>query len=180
MSTLPPTPDDWSAQEPKLGTTPGFGARGRERRLQPDRRQRIWFSLLYGSVRPRRRAPARRLDDARFHAKDWHGAHLWAVSILILILSVADAFLTVTLMAGGAVEVNPFMAIFVGSNVAVFAGLKMTMTGVSVLLMVFLARYRFMRLVRVEVILYGVLVAYLVLIAHELRMLQTLPGPQWL
>lgn len=136
--------------------------------------------MLYGSVRPRRRLPARRLDDGRFQAMDWHGAHLWAVSILILILSVADAFLTLTLMAGGAVEVNPFMAILVGSNVAVFAGLKMTMTGLSVLMMVFLARYRFMRVVRVEVILYGVLAAYVVLIAHEMRMLHTFPGPQLL
>ena len=83
-------------------------------------------------------------------------------------------------MAGGAVEVNPFMAMFVGSNVAVFAGLKMTMTGVSVLMMVFLARYRFMRLVRVEVILYAVLLAYIVLMAHELRMLHALEGPQLL
>ena len=41
-----------------------------------------------------------------------------------------------------------------------FAALKMAMTGVGVMLMVFLARYRFMRLLRVEWVLYGVLIAY--------------------
>jgi hypothetical protein len=34
--------------------------------------------------------------------------------------------------------------------------------------------------VRVEVILYGVLAAYVVLIAYEMRMLHTFPGPQLL
>jgi Domain of unknown function (DUF5658) len=105
---------------------------------------------------------------------DWHGAHLWAVSLVILILSVADAFLTVTLISGGAVEVNPVMAMFIGGNVAVFAGFKIAMTGASILLMVFLARYRFMRVLRVEVMLYAVLTGYIVLMIHELHMLQVL------
>jgi len=145
-----------------------------ERRSRVERRQRIWWSLLYGSFRPRRRRPSRRLDEATFRALDWHGAHLWAVSIGILILSVADAFLTVILLSRGAVEVNPFMAAMVGRNLTLFAGLKMAITGVSVMLLVFLARYRFMRVVRVEVILYCVFGAYLMLIYHELGMLRQL------
>ena len=145
-----------------------------ERRIRPDRRRRFWWSLLYGGVRPRRRRPARRLADGRFHARDWHGTHLWTAAIGILILNVADAFLTLRLMEGGAVEVNPFMALFVGSNVAVFASLKMALTGICVALMVLLSGYRFMRVLRVEVILYGVLLGYVILIAHEVGMLRQL------
>jgi hypothetical protein len=130
--------------------------------------------LLYGSIRPRRRRPARRLEDGRFHVLDWHATHLWAVSVSILILSMVDAFLTLKLMEGGAVEVNPFMALFVGGSSAVFAGLKMAITGVCVALMVLLAGYRFMRVLRVEVILYGVFMAYLILICHEVGMLRQL------
>jgi hypothetical protein len=168
---------DWIPQEVQGGAHPVNGASD-ERRRRCDRRQRIWWSLLYGSFRPRRRRPARRTEDARYHALDWHGAHLWAVSIGILTLSVADAFLTVTLMSGGAVEVNPLMAAVVGRNVTVFAALKAAVTGLSVVLMVFLARYRFMRLVRVEVMLYCVLGAYALLICHEIGMLQQLAdGP---
>jgi hypothetical protein len=57
----------------------------------------------------------------------------------------------------------------------VFAILKIAMTGVCVMLMVFLARYRFMRVVRVELLLYGVLMTYLFLVGHELGMLRMLP-----
>jgi hypothetical protein len=92
-----------------------------------------------------------------------------------LILSVVDAFLTVTLMSGGAVEVNPIMAAVMGHDIGVFAILKIAMTGVCVMLMVFLARYRFMRLVRVELLLYGVLLTYLLLVGHELGMLRMIP-----
>ena len=80
--------------------------------------------------------------------------------------------MTVTLISGGAVEVNPFMRLFVGGNATIFVALKMALTGSCVAVMVFLARYRFLRLVRVDVFLYCILAAYLVLIVHELGMLR--------
>jgi Domain of unknown function (DUF5658) len=144
----------------------------RERRARADRRRRVWWSVWYGSFNPRRRAPPRRLDDSRFHSLDWHSAHLLAVAISILLLSVMDAFLTVVLLQGGADEVNPIMAALIYRSVGVFAALKMGLTGVSVALMVFLARYRFMRLLRVEWVLYGVLIAYVTLISYEVWMLK--------
>jgi hypothetical protein len=143
-----------------------------ERRARADRRRRVWWSVWYGSFNPRRRAPPRRLDDSRFHSLDWHSAHLLAVAITILLLSVTDAFLTVVLLQGGADEVNPIMAAVIYRSVGVFAALKMGLTGVSVALMVFLARYRFMRLLRVEWVLYGVLIAYVTLISYEVWMLK--------
>ena len=169
MSTLPPTQDDWS---PARAQHAGHGS---ERRLRVDRRQRMWWAFFYGSIRPRRRRVGRRTDDGRFQPTDWHGAHLWAASVSILILSVVDAFLTVTLMAGGAVEVNPVMAAVMGHDIGVFAILKIAMTGGCVMLMVFLARYRFMRVIRVELLLYGVLLTYVFLVAHEMGMLRMLP-----
>jgi hypothetical protein len=148
---------------------------GFDRRARPDRRERMWWAFFYGSIRPRRRRAGRRTDDGRFQPTDWHGAHLWAVSLSILILSVVDAFLTLTLMSGGAVELNPVMAALMGHDIGVFAVLKIAMTGSSVMLMVFLARYRFMRVIRVELLLYGVLLTYLFLVGHEMAMLGMLP-----
>jgi hypothetical protein len=175
MSTAirPPT-EDWASNQ--------LQGRARvapdERRSRADRRRRIWWAVLYGSFNPRRRRPPRRLDDSRYHSLDWHAAHLLAVSIAILILNVADAFMTVTLLSHGAIEVNPFMAVLVSRNVALFASLKMAMTGISVMLMVFLARYRFMRVIRVEMVLYGVLLAYVILIGYEFSMLHSLRDAQ--
>ena len=95
-----------------------------------------------------------------------------AVSISILLLSVVDAFLTLVLLTGGADEVNPIMAAIIYKSVGLFAALKMSLTGVGLVVMVILARYRFMRLVRVEWVLYGVLVAYICLIGYEVWLLK--------
>src|ERR1700678_1409561 len=96
-----------------------------KRRGATDRRRRVWWSVCYGSFNPRRRSPPRRLDDSRFHSLDWHSAHLLAVAISILLLSVVDAFLTLGLLQGGAAEVNPIMAALIYRSVALFAALKM-------------------------------------------------------
>ncbi len=146
----------------------------RDRREERDRRRRVWWSVFYGSFNPRRRRPPRRLEDSSYHSIDWHASHLLAVAICILLLSVGDAALTLRLLEAGAEEANPVMALLVGGDSMLFSVLKMTMTGVSVILMVYLARYRFMRRVRVEIALYGILCAYSGLIGYELWMIHTL------
>lgn len=146
----------------------------RERRGPRDRRGRPWWSALYGSFKPRRRRPPRRESEPHFHSLDWHDAHLLGVAVLILLLSVADAFMTVTLLNGGAIEVNPIMAAVIYRGAGVFAAVKMAMTGCSVVVMVLLARYRLMRVVRVDAAMYGVLVIYTVLLSYEYEMLRSL------
>lgn len=91
-------------------------------------------------------------------------------------MSATDAFLTGILLVHGADEVNPFMALLVYRSVAAFAALKMAMTGTSILVMVFLSRYRFMRVLRVDRVLYAILVVYAWLIAYEIWMLKTSSG----
>jgi hypothetical protein len=158
----PQSPNDWV-------TSPPLNA---DRRHRTDRRRRVWWAVLYGSFRPRRRRPQRRQGDSGFHGLDWHAAHLLAVAMGILLLSVADAFMTVTLLSGGAVEVNPVMAAVIQRSTTLFAVLKMALTGISVVFMVLLARYRLLRVVRVEAILYAVLGGYLTLLGYEFWMLR--------
>jgi hypothetical protein len=67
------------------------------------------------------------------------------------------------------------MALLVYRSVAAFAAFKMAMTGVSILVMVFLSRYRFMRVLRVDLVLYLVLAIYAWLIGYEIWMLKD-PG----
>jgi hypothetical protein len=150
--------------------TSGAGL-NRERRDR-ERRRRVWWSVCYGSFNPRRRSLPRRHGDSGVHFLDWHSAHLLAVSIGILLMCVVDAFLTLILLQGGAVEVNPFMAGLIYRNVAIFAALKMAMTSAGIILMVYLARYRFMRLLQVEWVLYGVLIAYASLVLYEISLIK--------
>jgi len=90
----------------------------------------------------------------------------------ILLLSATDAFLTAILLLHGADEMNPVMAVLVYRSVATFAAFKMAMTGAGIVVMVFLARYRFMRMIRVEFVLYAVLTVYASLIGYEIWMLK--------
>lgn len=173
--SVPPIADDWVSRQLRGDIHPDPGSPA-DRRSQGDRRRRLLWSVIYGSFNPRRRRPPRRLDDSRFHTLDWHRTHLLGVAIGILVLNVADAFLTVALLSGGAVEVNPVMAMLFERHPAAFAAIKMGITGVSILALVVLAYHRFMRMVRVEVILYVILLTYVVLIAHELDMLRRMTG----
>ncbi len=162
--------NDWVSRQLQ-GTAARPAAYGSERRERADRRRQAWWSVLYGSFNPRRRRPARRLGDSRFHPVDWYSAHLLAVSVGILLLSAVDAFMTTILLLHGADEMNPIMAVLVYRGVATFAALKMAMTGAGIVMMVFLARYRFMRMIRVEIVLYAVLTVYAWLIGYEIWML---------
>jgi hypothetical protein len=65
------------------------------------------------------------------------------------------------------------MAVLIYRGVAVFAALKLGITGASIIFMVVLARYRFMRVLQVTWVLYGVLIAYASLIGYEIWLLKS-------
>jgi hypothetical protein len=178
MDQESPPDNDSSGQHAEQSSSARQAQHGltHERRRHTERRNRIWWSVLYGSFNPRRRRPPRRDDEVRYHALDWHSPHLMGVAIVILLLCVGDALLTLILLSGGAEEANPVMAPLVGGSVTVFTSLKMTITGMSVIFMVILARYRFMRVLRVELALYAVLMAYVTLVGYELWLLKVQSG----
>jgi hypothetical protein len=142
-----------------------------ERRNASDRRQSTLRALLYGSFNPRRRGP-RRAGEARLSSVDWHHPHWLGVAMLILLLSCADAFLTLMLIDRGAYEANPFMAPLIGGSPLTFTVVKVCLTGGGVVVLTLLARLRVFRRIPVSLILYGVLAAYAVLVLYETRLLQ--------
>ncbi len=167
--------DDCDPREPdRLCGRPAAVAAPRRAGARP--RRRGWC-LLCGGVRPPRRG-ARRLEaEAHSFALDWHASRLLFVSIAILLLCSGDAFLTLKLLSAGALEVNPVMALVVGGDAGWFAVCKTAMTGGGVVLLVAVARYRFMRRIRVELALYAVLGAYLALVVYEFWLMQKLGVP---
>ncbi len=145
----------------------------RERRQGADRRRSTLRALLIGSFRQRRRLP-RRDDERHLAALDWHHPQWLAVALLILLLSVADAFLTITLIGLGANEANPFMEPLVQNPGVDFAAWKMALTSGGVILLILLARMRAFGRVPVAAILYGVLFVYVALVAYEWWLLEHL------
>jgi hypothetical protein len=93
---------------------------------------------------------------------------------MIVLLSVADAFLTITLIVGGATEANPLLAFVLRDHPELFATVKMVLTGTGVLVLVALARARVFRVLRVGAVLQGLCAAYVALIAYEWWLLRTI------
>ncbi len=104
---------------------------------------------------------------------DWHEPYLLFLSVMILLLSVADAFMTITLIMWGATEANPLLAFILRDHPQLFAAIKMTLTGTGVLVLVAVARSRVFGVMRVGAILQGLFVAYVALIAYEWWLLRT-------
>jgi hypothetical protein len=143
-----------------------------DRRAGPDRRRTNLRTFLQGGLTPRRRAGRR--GDEQHLPIDWHEPYLLFVSLMILLLSVADAFLTLTLLTVGAEEANPLLAFILNDHPQLFAVIKMGLTGAGVLVLVAVARARLFRIMRVGVVLQGILVGYVALIVYEWRLLHTI------
>jgi len=153
-----------------IGTDTGPASPGADRRLAPERRRPTLASYWLGSLRPRRRG-GRRSEDRIYPVIDWHEPRLLIPALLIFFLSVADAFLTLTLIHHGAIEANPVMAALLGLDVRGFAGFKLLVTAFGTLVLVACARMRMFRKLPGEVFLYVIAAGYVVLMVHELQML---------
>lgn len=146
-----------------------------DRRRGADRRAHPLRSLVFGHFNPRRRGP-RRARDGSIVSTDWYEPRWMLVVVMILLLSVADALLTLTLISHGALEENPVMAPLVRGSAGSFAAVKLGLTGIGVLLLITVARVRAFGRLPVGTLLYVVLTAYAVLVAYELRMLYSVVG----
>ena len=85
-----------------------------------------------------------------------------------MLLSSADAFLTLKLMGLGMYEANPFMQAAMEQGTAWFSGIKLAMTAFGILVLVFLAKARFLNRVRTGLMLTGFFTMYACLVCYEL------------
>ncbi len=128
---------------------------------------------MVGGVTPRRRNP-RRDGERGIAALDWHPAQWLGVSVTIMLLSVADAILTLTLISLGAEEINPVMEPLVTGSGRGFALWKLGLTAGGVILLTMLARMSAFGRIPVAGILYTVLAVYVALVGYELWLLEHL------
>jgi hypothetical protein len=74
-------------------------------------------------------------------------------------------------MQRGAIEANPAMAPLVYGSAALFAITKLALTGVGIVTLVAVARFRLFKIFRAGTLVHVSLLAYLVLIGYELALL---------
>ena len=138
-----------------------------DRRADDERREFSWRTVFFGFMRSRRRA-LRRNEDSGVIFLDWHHPWLFFLAVGIMLLSCADAFLTLTLMQHGMIEANPFMDTMLSQGTAAFAVSKVVMTGTGILILVFLAKARFMNRFRTGLFLTFFFSFYCCLVCYEI------------
>lgn len=131
-----------------------------------DRRSVSWRTVLFGFARSRR-LNLRRVEDAEVLFLDWHHPWLSFLAVGTMIMSCVDAFMTLQLLQHGMVEANPVMAAILDQGTMAFVVSKITMTGTSILILVFLAKTRFLNRVRVGLFLTVIFSTYACLICYE-------------
>lgn len=131
-----------------------------------DRRNLGWRTVMFGFLRSRRR-DFRRTADADIVFLDWHHPWLFFLAVGTMLLSFADAFLTLQLIERGMIEANPIMASVLEHSTAAFAATKMGLTGFGILALVFLAKSRFLDRFRTGLFLTTFFAAYATLVCYE-------------
>lgn len=129
------------------------------------------LKTLYGALFKSRRRQARRTEDRINTYLDWHGHLPVITTIIIILLCFADAFLTTILLSKGAVEMNILMDWLIQKDLQTFTIVKMAVTGVALVVLVFHYNFLIYRFVAVRYIMYALVPLYSLLILHELNML---------
>jgi hypothetical protein len=137
-----------------------------DNRDNADRREFSWRTVFYGFFRSRRRN-TRRDDEAEPLYTDWHHPWLFFLATGTMLLSCLDAFFTLQLIDRGMVEMNPVMAVMMGKGTLTFAATKMLLTGVGILVLVFLSRLKMFNLMRTGIVLTVFFSAYACLVCYE-------------
>jgi len=139
-------------------------------RRNPDRRV-FTMSTAIKSITHTRRKHHRRFDESPDAQRDWYHPRLFVLVIGIMLMSIMDAFLTLKLLSGGAIEANPVMAYFLEISVPVFILSKMFMTGSCILLLTALSSYLFLKRFLIGKLITIFFIGYMVLISYELILL---------
>jgi hypothetical protein len=143
-------------------------------RRATERRRSIIQAFWRGNFERRRIAP-RRGGERHAVVTDWFQPQWLAAGILILLLCVADAILTLTLISHGATEINPVMAPLVQGSGYTFAFVKLGLTIMGVVVLTTFSRIRVFGSTAAGVLLYVALAGYIALVAYELWLLRNIP-----
>jgi len=137
-----------------------------DHRTESDRRDLAWRTPIYGYLRSRRRS-LRRTSEGEALFSDYHHPWLFFLATGIMMLSCFDAILTLQLLDRGAIEINPVMAAVIGHSTVTFAVMKMLLTSIGILALVFMARAKFFRRIRTGLILTFFFSGYAILVCYE-------------
>lgn len=140
------------------------------RQSDEDRRQYSLRTFMHQVKSPRRFA-GRRKTDRKFAVLDRFDAGLFTMAMTLLCLSIMDSMFTLTLIAHGGEEVNPFMNAMLQINVWTFMGVKMALTAIPAVVLVATSNLKVFGIIRARSALGAAVGMYAGLIVYELALL---------
>ena len=129
------------------------------------------FRLAATAKSLRRRNGRRGADIEQGFYTDHHDAPLLFMAMSVLLFSVLDSILTLQLIARGAEELNPLLAMLMNVNEHVFAWSKTGITAVVLVIFVSHANHKVFGLLRIRKVLLIGLVVYVCLVAYEVTLM---------
>ena len=144
-----------------------------ERRRQD--RRRFTLRSLFGALFTLRRRRSRRKGDQLNAYIDWYEPWPLMASVVIILLSSLDAFLTLILLDHGAVELNILMDWLIKMDIRTFAAVKLAVTGLALVILVLHFNFQLYKVLPVRYLIYALMPIYAFLIAHEISLLGELP-----
>ena len=138
-----------------------------EERASAERRQFGWRTVFFGFTISRRHKHRREIDTEIIFL-DWHHPWLFFLSVGTMLLSCADAFLTLQLLNLGMIEANPIMQSALDRGTEFFIALKLVMTALGIFVLVFVAKAQFLNRFRTGLFLTVFFSAYACLVCYEL------------
>ena len=143
---------------------------GIEKRAEQNRRQFKLYSIWKALSAPRR-FEGRRGDDRRFATLDRYDSGLCTLAVLLVLMSITDSVFTLTLIARGGSEVNPFMNYMLQHSIGLFMVVKMLLTAIPAVVLVATHNLMLFNRIRARSILAAMVGMYTGLLMYEVGLL---------
>jgi hypothetical protein len=127
----------------------------------------MFFSLVKG----RRKEARRDYDREKSQYLDVHEPSVLAVTLGIVLLCIADAYLTLGILQRGGEELNPFMLMLLQQDVMLFFSVKFILTTLCLMFTVVHKQFKILKTISGYHILYGVFIIYTALVYYEIILL---------
>lgn len=138
-----------------------------EKRTQTDRRQKPTSPVSKFTLRGKRTEIRRAEDDRDYYTDRYAYSYLFLV-LGVVLFSTLDAILTLHLLKGGGVELNPLMSILINKNASLFMTIKLSMTSICLIFLLVHKNFHVFGNFKIAYFIYTVFLIYVLLICYEI------------
>lgn len=140
-------------------------------RALSDRRTLGWRTFVYSMYGGKRKKPRRQGEQAAPYYTDYYDTKISVIFVSILVLCVADAGLTLQILARGGTELNPLMSQLFDINEQTFFIGKYVLTSAGLLFALMHINFKLLRIFPMRHVLSALSGFYVFLVGYELLLL---------